>query len=24
MDISPIRSEQNIKINTNYILDCKW
>lgn len=23
MDISPIRSEQNIKINTNYILDCK-
>lgn len=23
MNIAPIRSEQNIKINTNYILDCK-
>ena len=22
-DISPINSEQNIKINTNYILECK-
>ena len=22
-DISPINGEQNIKINTNYILDCK-